>query len=237
MEEKNLHEGHRKRLRKEVIINDFSDELEIHKLLEALLFYGIPRKDTNEIAHELLNTFGSFSGVLEANYNDLYSIKGMTENAAFLIKLILPLSRRYNTERYKGGYKFKSIDEIGEFLVKKHSGYNTEVFIVTTFRDNGTMISCDVIKKGDMEEVSLSVKTLVNCVLRHNAPVVIVSHNHTNGLAVPSQADIKMTQILNFTLDQMGIRLLDHIIVADDEFVSLAQSKDYKPLFIINQSE
>ncbi len=225
------------RLKKELITNDFADTTEIHRLLEALLFYGIPRKDTNGIAHSLIEAFGSFSGVLEADFKDLYQVKGMTENAATLIKLILPLARRYNIDKYKEDYKFSSIDEIGEYLVKKHGGYKSEVFIVTTFKENGAMISSDVINQGDTGSVSLSVKSIVNCVLKHNASSVIISHNHINSTAVPSQADIKMTQIVNFTLNQLGVRLFDHIIVAGNDFVSLGQSKDYKSLFIINQYE
>ncbi|MBR4099525.1 MAG: hypothetical protein IKK55_00860 [Clostridia bacterium] len=237
MADKNLHKGHRVRLKKELIANNFADTTETHKLLEALLFYGIPQRDTNELAHILIDTFGSFSGVLEADVNDLYHVKGMTEHAATLIKLILPLARRYHTDKYKEGYRFKSIDEIGEYLVKKHSGYKSEVLMVTTFRENGTMIACDVLKEGDMESVSLSIKAIVNCVLKHNAPTAIISHNHINNIAIPSQADIKMTQTLNFTLNQLGVRLLDHIIVAANDFVSLGQSREYKSLFIIKQSE
>ena len=231
-----LHSGHRKRMRERFLksgAGSFAD----HELIEMLLYNTYPRRDTNELAHILIDTFGSFSGVLEADVNDLYHVKGMTEHAATLIKLILPLARRYHTDKYKEGYRFKSIDEIGEYLVKKHSGYKSEVLMVTTFRENGTMIACDVLKEGDMESVSLSIKAIVNCVLKHNAPTAIISHNHINNIAIPSQADIKMTQTLNFTLNQLGVRLLDHIIVAANDFVSLGQSREYKSLFIIKQSE
>lgn len=229
----NSHKYHRKRLRKELLINDFPETVEPHKVIEALLFYGVPRKDTNPIAHELIDKFGSIYGILEADAYDLLQINGMTENSVTLIKLILPLMRRYQTDKYKDKYKFCSIEEIGEFLKQRHSGYRDEVFMVTTFTTAGEKIGCDIINKGDMNTVSLSVKAVVKTVLKHNAPCVIISHNHNCGTAMPSKADIEMTQSLQYTLEQMGVRLLDHIIIAKDDFISMALSKEYRSMFTL----
>lgn len=230
----NLHNNHRKRLRKSLIEQNFDDSIDDYKVIEALLFYGISRIDTNEMAHELINKFGSIHGILEADPNDLFQIKGMTERAVTLIKLILPLSRRYHTDKYKGRYKFESINEIGDFIKKKHYGYREEVFIVTTFTNEGAKIACDIVSRGDMSSVSLSIKSIVQIVLKHNAPCVIISHNHSGKTALPSVADIEMTKTINQTLAQMGVRLLDHIIVAGDDYVSLAQSAKYRSIFIID---
>ncbi len=236
MKQKNPHKGHRKRLKKELLFKDFSENTETHKLLEALLFFGVPQKDTNVIAHELLEEFGSLRGVLEAEPEDLFQIKNMTENVTALIKLVLPIARRYGTEKFEGkGYKFRSLDEIGEYLVEKHSGYPNEVFIVTTFRADGSKITSDIVKKGDSVSVTLPMKDIINSVLKHNAPIVVFSHNHINQPALPSKEDIVMTQKLKYMLDQIGCKLIDHIIVSGNDFISLAQSNDYKSLFIINE--
>lgn len=227
----NPHEGHRKRLRRELLEQDFADSIEAHKILELLLFYGIPRKDTNEIAHELINKFGSFHAVFEADISDLLQVKGMTENAATLIKLLLPISRRYHTDKYKSRYKFSTFNDVGDFLKEMHSGYREEVFMVTTMKNNGEKIACDIISKGDMSSVALSVKAIVQVVLKHNAPCVVISHNHTSKNALPSKPDIEMTQNLKYMLEQLGVKLLDHIIVAGDDYVSMAQSSQYSSIF------
>lgn len=230
----NLHEGHRKRMKEEIFAQDFPESMPPHKILETLLFYGIPRKDTNVIAHELLKKFGSIRGVIEASPEDLFEVKGMTQNAAALIKLIMPIARRYETEcKIEKRHKFNSIDEIGEFLVKKHMGYGVETFAVTTFKPTGEIISCEILSKGDMSSVPLTVKSIVQNVLKNKAPCVIISHNHVNHNAMPSRSDIEMTKTLKDTLAAIGVNLLDHIIVADNDFVSLAQSQQFKPLFII----
>lgn len=232
----NSHTGHRKRLRQELTQQDFHESIPDYKILEALLFYGIPQKDTNQLAHLLINTFGSLGAVLEADAYDLFQVKGMTERAVTLIKMILPLSRRYHSEKYKVKHQFRSVEEIGDFLKAKHFGYNKEVFMVTTFTDEGCMIACDIINKGDANSVSLSVKAVVQAVLKHNAPCVIISHNHISKSALPSKNDIQTTKTLFYTLKQMNIRLLDHIIISENDYVSMAQSEEHRSLFIINQS-
>ena len=122
----NIHKGHRQRMRREMIEQDNIDKMSEHRLLEVLLFYGIPRRDTNTIAHELLNKFGSVTAVLEADIEELKSVKGMTENAATLIKTIMPLARRYQDDKFKAGSVFENIDELGRFLMRKYMGRKNE---------------------------------------------------------------------------------------------------------------
>ena len=98
--DENLHAGHRQRMRREMIEQNSFDQMGDHRILEVLLFYGIPRKDTNPIAHELLNKFGSLTGVMDAEFEELKAVKGMTENAATLIKTIMPIARRYNFGKF-----------------------------------------------------------------------------------------------------------------------------------------
>lgn len=229
--DKNPHEGHRKRLVHELLEQDFPDSVPSHKVLEALLFYGIPRKDTNGIAHELLTKFGSLNGVFEADPNSLYEVNGMTERAVTLIKMILPLSRRIHTAEYKKHYRFNSIDEYGNYITKCFMGYNNEVFMISSFDNKGELIENDIISDGHTASVSLSVKKIVKKVLPRNPTSVIISHNHIGQSAVPSFADIQMTQSLKYTLEQIEIKLIDHIIVSGNDYVSLAQSSEYNQIF------
>lgn len=232
--DENLHKGHRKRLKEEVLAQDFHESMPSHKILEMLLFYGIPRKDTNPIAHELLEKFGSFKGVLEASPEELFEVKGMTYNAVALIKLIMPIARRYKTDiKTNVNRKFSSIDEIGEFIAVKHMGYGVETFAVTSFKPNGELIASEIISKGDISSVPLTAKTILQTVLKHKAACVVISHNHINKTACPSMADLELTRSVNEVLHNIGVKLLDHIIIAENDFVSLAQSKDYNHIFII----
>ena len=226
----NLHEGHRKRLREEMIKLDFPEAAPPHKILEILLFYGIPRKDTNPIAHTLLKKFGSVSAVLEADPQDLYEVKGMTQNAVALIKTVLPIARIANNEMDKGGYRFDDMDQFGEHLVRRFHGHNKEIFILSGFDKNGKHFFDEIIANGDTENVTVSVKNIVKVVIRRNPVSVVVSHNHVDGPALPSVADIRMTESLKYTLEQISVRLVDHIIVAGDDYVSIRQSADYKRL-------
>ena len=121
----NPHKGHRDRLKKRFLqsgIDDFED----HNKLELLLFYAIPQKDTNPIAHELLDTFGSLSNVLDAPFEELIKVKGISESSAVLLKLIPPLSRSYLNDKYKNGFVINSTEQAGEFLMPKFIGLTTE---------------------------------------------------------------------------------------------------------------
>ncbi len=229
--DKNLHEGHRKRLTRELLEQDFPDSMPSHKVLEALLFYGIPRKDTNDLAHKLLEKFGSLNGVFEADPNSLFEVKGMTERAVTLIKMILPLNRRIQTEKYKKRYRFNSIDEYGNYISKCFMGYNNEILMISSFDNSGNLIENDILSDGHAASLSLSVKKIVKTVLTRNPTSVIIAHNHINKSAVPSFADIEMTQSLKYTLEQIEIRLVDHIIVSGTDYISLAQSVDYNQIF------
>lgn len=227
----NPHAGHRKRLKKELLTQDFTETIPVHKLLEALLFYGVPRKDTNEMAHELLERFGSLCGVLEANPADLLQVKGMTENSVTLIKFVLPLARRYNIEKLKDRVKFDNFDMLCKFLIEKHRGYGEEILLITSFGTDGTIITCEPVSKGDKSMVAATVKEVLKIALKHNAPAIVVSHNHMSRNALPSEADVIMTMRLSNMLKEINVKLLDHIIVANDDYISMSQSGLYKSLF------
>ena len=229
MSENNNHAGHRKRL-KDRFLREGLDNFEMHNILELLLFFGVPQKDTNELAHNLIDTFGSLTAVFEAEADALFQVKGMTERAVVLIKLMLPLFRRYTADRNANKREFKSIDEISQYLVARHQSYGKEVFMLTSLNEVGNLIACDVISKGDAINVSFEIKDVVQKALKHNATYVVVSHNHLTGNTKPSDTDIKTTQNLAYTLKQMNIKLIDHIIIAGNEYTSMAKNKEILPM-------
>lgn len=227
----NLHKDHRERVRKEFLAHGFNEDTPPHKVLELLLFFSIPRKDTNEIAHELLNHFGSLANILDAPANELKKIKGVGDNTVALFKLIGPLTRMYYSENIQKRKKYNNLDEICEFVLKKYIGYNVEVFAITSFNHRGERLGFDIVNKGDVNSVGVSVREIVETVIKRNGSSVILSHNHPGGFAVPSKADLELTQKANIALANLGIKLIDHFLIADGECVSLYQSKDYNYIF------
>ncbi len=233
MKNSNPHEGHRQRVRKEFLENGFSNATPPHKILELLLFYGIPRKDTNEIAHKLLDHFGSLAAVFEASPKDLMKIEGMGESSAVLINMLLPLFRIYESSKAIKGKNFHNMDDVCDFILKKYIGFKKEIFAVTTFNNRGEIIAFDTLNSGDNASVGVSTRSVIEKVIERNAVSVVISHNHPIGHALPSIDDIATTQRIQNVLQNMGIRLLDHIIVSneDDDCISMAQTEDFQYIF------
>ncbi len=226
-----LHKDHRKRVRKAFLENGFTDETPSHQILEMLLFYSIPRGDTNETAHRLLNEFGSVEGIFEADISELKRVRGIGENSAILIKLMLPLIKKYQADKIKGKPRFNNITEILGFLENRYLGIKCEMFSIMSFGNNGNMLGFDKVGEGDVSSVGVSVREIVKTVLKRNAACVIIAHNHLESYAIPSKSDIELTKTLKDTLNQMGVNLIDHVIISNDGLVSMAQSKNYRSIF------
>ncbi len=227
----NKHEGHRERVRRDFLENGFSETTPPHKILEMLLFYSIPRRDTNEIAHDLIDTFGSIQGVLDATPEQLLKVKYITENTVALIKLILPIATIYRASKVNYDRSFTSTNQIGDYLIEKYLCYNKETVAITSFNGKGQMLGFDVLAEGDSSSVELSVRKIVEIVMKRNPVCVVLSHNHPSGFAIPSNEDLALTAKLFDILANINVRLLDHIIIANNDYVSLAQSRDYKAIF------
>ncbi len=227
-----LHKDHRKRVREEYLANGFSEATPPHKILEMLLFFGVPRVDTNDTAHLLLNQFGSFDKVIDAPIEELKKVKGVGENIAVLLKLMADVTRLYMKEKTKlNRNKYFSLDELGEFLTNRYIGRTKETFAVTSLDSQGSMLGFDIIAEGEVGEVVISTRNLVETVINRNATYVVLSHNHPGGDAMPSYQDIETTEKICGVLRNINIAVLDHIILCDNDYVSLAISQSYKHLF------
>lgn len=229
--EENVHSGHRERVRREFLKNGFDEDTPPHKIMEMLLFYSIPRKDTNEIAHELVSRFGSIAGIIDAPVDELVKVNGVNTNTAALIKLIMPVARRYMFDKKRNTHKYSNIDEVGNYLLSRYIGYSKEVFSITSFSGSGSILGFDILSEGDVAEVSISTRTVIEAVLKRQAVCAIIAHNHPDGVAVPSDNDIAVTENIKNALAHINVRLLDHLIIADGDYVSMAQSRLYKNIF------
>lgn len=225
-----IHDGHRERMREKFRKSGF-DNMHPHEILEMLLYYSVPRKDTNELAHALLNHFGSFSAVLDASEDELCKVNGITQTSATLIKMIMPISRVYHSE----ASKVKVINEpseSGNHFVKLFGGCTSER-VMAIYLDNHCRVLCtEQVCDGDVAQVVVNFRKILETAMKYSmTSAVIVAHNHPGGIALPSQSDITATQELRKMLAAIGISLVDHIIVAGDDYISMASSNGFKHLF------
>lgn len=224
-----LHDGHRKRLKARFLTDGLSG-FEDHNILELLLFYSIPRSDTNEIAHLLLNEFKSLSAVFDAPVEELCKIKGISNHTATLIKLIPELLSVYHTDKTKDTKIVNSTNEAGRFFIPRFYGKKNEEVHIMLLDDKKKLIKCEKLFEGTVNSSPVTVKKIVAAVVNSNATAVVIAHNHPGGIALPSRSDIITTEKIFKALKLINVELSDHIIVADDDFVSLADSGELERL-------
>lgn len=218
-----VHDGHRARKKQQFIENGI-DAFSEHEVLEMLLYYAIPRADTNVLAHRLMERFGTLDAVFSAPMEELRRVKGVGDNAATLIRYIVPLYRRIRLSRLNNETALCSTEAAGNFFVDRFAGEKREIMYMASLDVKGKLISLQKLAAGEADHVSTDVRTILeNAILAH-ASAVILSHNHPSGVALPSQEDNELTLQLEKLLNSVGIRLFDHIIVADGDYVSLRQN-------------
>lgn len=225
--EKPIHSGHRQRL-KERFLRDGLDHFEEHQVLELLLFYGIPQRDTNPIAHALINRFGSLSRVLEATPAELAEVPYVGENVATLFKLITEVTRYYHINCAKREQILTDIDACGKYLVPFFYELANETVFLLCLDAKCKVLCCEKVGQGGVNSAGVPIRQVVETALRANATSAILAHNHPSGLALPSREDVMTTRRVAAALDAVEVELTDHIIVADGEWVSLAQSGLYR---------
>ena len=223
MAEESLHAGHRDRLRT-LFLHTGLDGMSDIQVLELLLFYAIPRQDTNPLAHRLLDQFGSLSAVLDAPVDTLRQVPGVGQNAAALLHLVPCLCRRYLIDRGSFEQVLDSTEKAGSFLAPFFFGAREEMVYLLCLDAKCKVLDCRMLSVGGINVASISVRKIVEAALACNATSVVLAHNHTSGVALPSREDEATTRQLRTALDAVGILLADHIIVADDDFVSMADS-------------
>lgn len=226
-----VHDGHRKRVKEEFLKNDL-DHLPPHRVLELLLFFSIPQGDTNELAHALMDRFGSFSAVLEAPYEELLKIPGVGQHTACHISLLRSVARRYCTEKAEMQPAQDPLDAIGKQMVARYIGYTEERLTLVCLDNSLRVLYFDMVKAGVADMVQLQFRDLAKIALGCNATNIILGHNHPNGVALPSRADKETTIALFHRFRELDIDLLDHFIVAGGDYLSMAESGIFSAAFL-----
>ncbi len=229
----NIHSGHRDRIRQEFLIHGFDRNTPPHKILELLLFYCVSRTDTNPIAHEMITKYGSVAAVLDAPLEELAAFRGMSERSATLLKLIMPIARRYLYDKAEEKPTFLSLEQIGEYIFRHYIGLKIEKVGVMCLDTKGRMLSFGFVGEGDISSAGVSFRKLAKITLDCGAAAAVLCHNHPDGIALPSESDANLTVQAADILSKIGVRLIDHIIVGDTDFVSMAQSEKYSCIFAV----
>lgn len=215
-----MHEHHRQRMRERLSGGDF-DRLATHELLEFLLFYAIPRCDTNKLAHALLERFGSLRAVFEASCEELTEVEGIGANSALLLKLIPAVTRRYAEEQRKPSERYDSVSKLATFFQRRFIGETRECLYMMLLNNRMSMIDCVKVSEGSVNCSEVPVRRMTEMALSKKASSVVLAHNHPNGLAIPSGNDLDVTDHLNNAFHMLGITLLEHLVIADDRFMPI----------------
>ncbi len=227
--EADLHKKHRQRVFRE--IEEYGlDGLSEHRVLEYVLFFCIPRCDTNPIAHALINEFGSFAAVLEASEEDLCTVKGIGPAAAKFLHALPSIDRYYALNKVKRGTRLETIEKQAAFLIPHFRSQENEVFLMLAMDAKGKLLKKMVVEEGTVGTIQFNASKVAMLAIKAGAAAVILAHNHPGGAAIPSQDDILATGEVMRALGLLDIRTLDHIIVAGEEYYSLVAT-DHWPFY------
>lgn len=214
----NIHVGHRERLKKQYITNGAHTMTDIQQL-ELLLFYAIPQKDTNPIAHALLTKFGNIKNVLNANVRDLCTVEGIKESTATFLKLVSNMATICSTP--KEGELVGTSAAAKKFCSKFYVGVNLEQFHVVCVSKDNKVIGTKMIRSGTTDEIKIDIRDITEFAISINCNRIIVSHNHPNGNSTMSDEDCRFTYSLICSCLLNSIEVLDHIVVGKDSAFSM----------------
>ncbi len=228
----NIHAGHRKNVRKKFLQSGFTPSTPPHEVLELLLYYAVPRKDTNPIAHELINKFKTLSAVFEADIEELVKVKGISESSAILIKLIpAVLDACYFEQVHSPKHKVGKEEKLMNYILSQYYGKSDEMVGVASLDSGGKMQGFDVVASGTPGKVELDFQKIAGAAVKRGAHSIILVHNHPNGMPLPSRQDADATIYIKNNLETLGIALKDHIIISGEDYISFAESSRFKESF------
>ncbi|MBO5060395.1 MAG: RadC family protein [Clostridia bacterium] len=225
---KNLHENHRERLKEKFLKlleeGMAEDGLEDHEFIELLLFYAIPRKNTNEIAHRLINEFGSLGNILEADTENLIEIEGISHHTATMLKLMASCAKRYINDVNDIKNARLTPLNINTYIKNLFYGHTKEIAYAVLMDSDCIVRKIKRLSTGTVNAAPLYPREVVKLAVNERYPYMILAHNHPNGNAMPSGSDLKITKTIELALNFVEVRLVDHVIVSGEQVISLARN-------------
>ncbi len=211
--------GHRERVKEKLFKAPKS--FQKYEILEALLFYSIPRKDVKPIAKELLNKFGSLHGILKADAKALTKINNITLHSAALFKIASLLVECSFEEKIMDKPVLNNWLDAMKYCHFELAQNPTEIFKIIYLNTKNEIMAEENVKEGGIDSIAISTREIAKKILDKNAKSVVFIHNHPSGDLTPSQEDISFTQEMNTILQKLDIKILDHIIVSKSGYFSL----------------
>ncbi|MDO4567561.1 MAG: DNA repair protein RadC [Clostridia bacterium] len=215
----NVHDGHRLRLKEQYAAGG-SQYMQDHQLLELLLFYCIPQKDTNALAHELLAKYGSLSRILTSDVGELVSNRGVGLHSAVLLSLTGALANRMESDKTRGMPLHNSQTAM-RFCIPIAASDSRERAYVISLDKERVPVYAERIGEGSATSVSMHPREVIGSAIRHNASRIILVHNHPSGDLCPSEEDIQLTHTLITALLSIDVPVVDHIIVGRNDAYSM----------------
>ena len=212
-----VHDGHRERLRKKFR----QGTLEDHELLELLLFFSIPRRNTNEIAHALLKRFGSLSAVLRADESALQSVEGIGATSALQIRTVAEMMSRCARQQIDDRQLLSSSSELSSYLQSLFIGSLREKTFLLLFNASNRLVACEMLGEGNATLVPVCLRRVIELALQKGAAAAVLAHNHADGIVAPSEEDVRATERIGDALEGVGVRFIEHYIVTPDRCIPI----------------
>ena len=226
---KHRHTGHRERMKAEFLARGLEGWPD-HRVLELLLFYTIPQGDVNDLAHELVERFGSLAGVLDASVEELKKVKGVGDHTAVFLRMLPAVLGRYQGARTRLSAIINSPEEAYAWLEPYFFGARNEMVYVLCLDGKRQVLGVRKVAEGSIELAEVNTRRIAEEAIGLRAAQIYVAHNHVSNLAIPSQADWLTTDTLRGALRPIGIELIDHLVCVDGDMVSLKDSEHLKSL-------
>lgn len=213
--DKKEHEGHRRRIRERVRRTGL-DSFQGYQALEYVLTFVMPYKDTNVLAHQLISRFGSFSGVLEADEEDLATVPGVGEVTAHYLSNLVRMFNYYERDKVENKVTILNPGQGYEFVKKFLNNKFVEELYLICITPKNKIASVEKIAEGSSSEASVNIRSIIEKMGRAKVSSIIIAHNHPQGESKPSAEDNSFTKALVTSLSINGCHLLDHIIIGED---------------------
>ncbi len=230
MAEESIHKGHRQRMLKRYLEHGI-DSFEDHELLEIFLFSAYTRRNTNDIAHRLIERFGSLEGVMHADYDALCEVDDVGPTAAGLICFLKDFSRRCG-KTDMSGIRLDSTERARSYCFELLRGADVEEAHIVFLDKSLNLIGESCISRGDTGSVELDLRYIVLRAIKTQCSNIIMTHCHPRGVLLASAADVASTRRIAASLSSIGITMIDHIIVNEEGSYSMRAARLLPDLWI-----
>ena len=225
MPKENLHKEHRIRVRKRYLAEGL-DNFSLHNIVEFLLFFAIPQKDTNEIAHRLVNRYKTLANIIEADYNDLISIEGVGKSTAIFLKLLADLFRLCSMEKIPAGIVCDTIENTAEYFIRYYTAVTKEVVVIVLLNNRNEIIDCVKLHEGSLTESAINIDKIAELVYTRRAANFILAHNHSDGNPEPSCEDIMTTKSITNVFSMLNAKLLEHYVISGTRYRTIINNHE-----------